>query len=78
MLISQFSSMTSKPSSKMRLSSPIVVADDGCNAAESADEGIVREYFSCSQLVLPISLGVNPREMLINSGVGSCVKRIVL
>lgn len=75
--MSQFSSMTSKLSSKMRFSSPIVVADDGCKAAESVDEGTVREYFSCSQLVLPVSLGVKPREMLISSGVGSCVKRIV-
>ena len=77
MSMNQFSSMTSNLSSKMRLSSPIVVVDDECRATELADEGMVREYFSCSQLVLPVSLGVKPREMLISSGAGSCVKRIV-
>lgn len=75
--MSQFSSMTSKLSFKMRFSSPTIVADDGCKTAESADEGMVREYLSCRQLVWPVSLGVKPTEMPIGSGVGSCVKRIV-
>ena len=75
MSMSQFSSMTSNLSSKIRLNSPIVVAGDGFKVTESADGGMVREYFNCSQLMLPVSFGVKPREMLSSCGMGSWVKR---
>jgi hypothetical protein len=74
MSINQFSSITSRLSSKIRLSSPTVVTDDGEKVDKSADGGIVREYFNCSQLTLPASWEVNPKDLLINFGVGGTVK----